>query len=65
MRGISRSIGAALLAAGMTAEREALLVRAAYAEARRQRAQEAGDIDAQRYCERELVMLWREWVASE
>jgi len=35
----------------MTAEREALLVRGGYVEARRQKAREPGDIDAQRHCE--------------
>jgi len=49
----------------MSAEREALLVRAGYVEARRQRAREEHDLDAMRHCERELAMLWRQWLEGE
>ena len=45
----------------MTAEREALLVRAGYVEARRQRALEQDDLDAHRHCEQELAMLRELW----
>jgi hypothetical protein len=48
----------------MTAEREALLVRAGHVEARRQRAREQDDVDAMRHCERELAMLWRQWLEA-
>lgn len=49
----------------MTAEREALLVRAGYVQARRQRAVEEHDIDAARYCLEELAGLWRQLVECE
>ena len=47
------------------AEREALLVRAGYVEARRQRALEQDDLDAMRHCEGELSMLWRQSLARD
>jgi len=43
------------------AEREALLVRAGYVEARRQGAIEERDVDAARYCQDELARLWKQW----
>jgi hypothetical protein len=49
----------------LTAEREALILRASHVEARRQRAHERHDIDAERYCERELLLLWRQWLEGE
>lgn len=49
----------------MTAERAALLVRASHIEARRQEAEKVGDIDAMRYCEAELLALWRQWLYEQ
>ena len=40
---------------------KALLVRAADVEARRQRAHESGDLDAQRHCGRVLALRWRRY----
>jgi hypothetical protein len=46
----------------IAAEREALLARASYVEARRQKAREEFDLDAQRHCEQELAILWKQWL---
>jgi hypothetical protein len=43
----------------------ALILRAPHVEARRQHAREQHDLDAQWHCERELTLLWRQWLTSD
>ena len=64
LAGANRGGDCGVRGAAMTAEREALLVRAGHVEARRQRAREQDDVDAMRHCERELAMLWRQWLEA-
>jgi hypothetical protein len=54
-----------MIARELNAEREAQLVRAGFVEARRQRAPEQGDLDAMRHCERELALIWRQWLEGD